>query len=280
MRSWSCVLAMVVVFGGVAAEGLAGTRSDVTALLLTKQDAGAGYSLIRDGTHRWTLAERSGGMGSTLRREFAAKWVAGAVTGFGGSAVVAHQSIASYADVFRTSSFASIRRAWEATYLDLGKGARLPIPRGAPGDARFLMRGRMLSNGTRLEVLLYQWQQGKTLRSVWLIARPGVPRVSRLITLAHLQAANPKPVDKATRDREQVQSNVRSSIPAIEAYAADRPSTGYSGMTVAKLRVIDAGIANVEIVRAGLDTYCVQDTVGGQTASFSRPAAELVLAPC
>ena len=89
-----------------------------------------------------------------------------------------------------------------------------------------------------------------------------------------------EPVDKATRDREQVQSNVRSSIPAIEAYAADRPSGGYSGMTVAKLRVIDAGMANVDIVRADFDTYCVQDTVGGQTASFSRPASETVLAPC
>jgi hypothetical protein len=90
----------------------------------------------------------------------------------------------------------------------------------------------------------------------------------------------PPVVDKATRDREQVQSNVRSAIPAIEAYAADQPSGGYSGMTVAKLREIDAGLANVDIVRADVDTYCVQDTVGGQTASFSRPAAELVLAPC
>ena len=89
-----------------------------------------------------------------------------------------------------------------------------------------------------------------------------------------------EPANKATRDREQVQSNVRSSIPAIEAYAADRPSTGYSGMTVAELRVIDAGIATVDIVRAGVDTYCVQDTLDGQTASFSRPAGEVVLAPC
>ena len=89
-----------------------------------------------------------------------------------------------------------------------------------------------------------------------------------------------EPVDKATRDREQVQSNVRSSIPAIEAYATDRPSRGYSGMTMAKLRAIDAGLTNVDIVRADFDTYCVQDTLGGQTASFSRPAAELVLAPC
>ncbi len=189
MRSWSCVFAMVVVFGGIAAEGRAVTRSDVTALLLTKRDVGASYSLNRGFTHRWTLAERSDGMGSTLRRELAAKWVAGAQTGFDGSAAVSRQAILSTADVFRTSSVASIRRAWEAKYLDFGSGARLPIPRGAPGDARFLMRGRMLSNGTKLEVLLYQWQRGKALRSVWLIARPGVPRVSRLIALARLQAA-------------------------------------------------------------------------------------------
>ncbi len=189
VRSWSCVLALVVVFGGIAAEGRAVTRSDVTALLLTKRDVGPSYSLNRSGTHRWTLAERSEAMGATLRRELAAKWLAGAQRGFDGNAAVSHQGILSYADVFRTSSIASIKRFWEATYLDLGKGARLPIPRGAPGEARFLMRGRMLSNGTKLDVLLYQWQHGKALRSVWLIARPGVPRVARLIELARLQAA-------------------------------------------------------------------------------------------
>jgi hypothetical protein len=189
MRSWSCVLALVVVFGGLAAEGRAVTRSDVTALLLTKRDVGPSYSLNRGFTYRWTLAERSDGAGSTLRRDLAAKWVAGAQTGFDGGAVASRQAIVSTADVFRTSNIASIRRAWEAAYLELGSGARLPIPRGAPGEARFLMRGRMLSDGAKLEVLLYQWQHGKTLRSVWLIARPGVPRVSRLITLTHLQAA-------------------------------------------------------------------------------------------
>jgi hypothetical protein len=189
VRFWSFVLAIVVVFGGVAAEGRAVSRNDVTALLLTKRDVGASFSLNRDFTYRWTLAERSEGTGSTLRRELGAKWVAGAQTGFDGSAAVSNQAIVSTADVFRTSSVASIRKAWEATYLDVGRGVRLPIPRGAPGDARFLMRGRMLSNGKRLEVLLYQWQRGKALLSVWLIARPGVPRVSRLIALARLQAA-------------------------------------------------------------------------------------------
>jgi hypothetical protein len=188
VRYWSCVLA-IAVFGGIAADGRAAPHSDVTALLLTKRDVGASYSLKRGFTLRWTLAERSEGMGSTLRRELAAKWVAGAQTGFDGSAAVSHQAIVSTADLFRTSSVAPIRKTWEAKYLSLGSGVRLTIPRGAPGDARFLMRGRMLSNGTKLEVLLYQWQSGKTLQSVWLIARPGVPRVSRLIAFARLQAA-------------------------------------------------------------------------------------------
>jgi hypothetical protein len=188
VRSWSCVLAMVVVFGGTA-EGRAAPSSDVTAQLLTKGDVGASYSLNRGFAYRWTLAERSEGMGSALRRELAAKWVAGAQTGFDGSAAVSHQAIVSTTDVFRTSGVASIRKAWEAKYLNFGSGERLPIPRGAPGDARFLMRGRMLSNGKKLEVLLYQWQRGKALQSVWLIARSGVPRVSRLIALARLQAA-------------------------------------------------------------------------------------------
>lgn len=190
VRSWSCVLVVAAVVGGIASEGSATPNNDATALLLTKRDVGTSYTLNRGITHRWTLAERSKEMSSTLRREMAAKWVAGAQTGFDGSAAVSHQAIFSVADVFRTSSVASIRKAWETMYLKLGSGARLAIPRGAPGDARFLMRGRMLSsNGTKLEVLLYQWQRGKTLQSVWLIARPGVPRVSRLIALARLQAA-------------------------------------------------------------------------------------------
>ena len=188
VRSWSCVLAIVALFGGIVAEGGAVPSSDVTALLLTKRDVGASYSVNRGFTYRWTLSDRSDGMGATLRRELKATWVAGAQTGFDGSAAVSHQAIVSTADVFRTSGITSIRRAWEAKYLDFGSGTRLPIPRGAPGDARFLMRGRMLSNGAKLEVLLYQWQRGKTLQSVWLIARPGVPRVSRLMALARIQA--------------------------------------------------------------------------------------------
>lgn len=190
VRYWSCVLAMVVAFGGDAAEGRAVQHGDVMALLLTKRDVGAGYSLIRDFTRRPTLAERSEGMGAASRRDLAAKWVAGAQTGFLGSARVSNQSIISMADVFRTSTIASIRKAWEARYLKLGAGARLAVPRTAPGAARFLMRGRMLSSdGAKVEVLLYQWQRGKTVQSVWIIGPPGVPRVSRLIALARLQSA-------------------------------------------------------------------------------------------
>jgi hypothetical protein len=189
VRYWSCVLVVAAVVGGLASEGGATRSNDATALLLTKRDVGTSYTLNRGITHRWTLAERSKEMTSIVRREMAAKWVAGAQTGFDGNASVSHQAILSTVDVFRTSSVAPIRKAWETMYLNLGKGARLQVPRGGPGNARFLMRGRMLSNGTKLEVLLYQWQSGKTLQSVWLIGRPGAPRVSRLVALARLQAA-------------------------------------------------------------------------------------------
>lgn len=189
MRTRVGLLALAVAFGGIAVEAHALAAKDVTALLLTKRDVGASYTLNRGITQRWTLAERSEEMSAALRREFAAKWVAGAQTGFDGNAAVSHQAILSTADVFRTSKVASIRKALEASFIDLGSGTRLAIPRGAPGEARFLMRGRMVSNGTRLEVLLYQWQTGKTLQSVWTIGRPGVPRVPRLVALARLQAA-------------------------------------------------------------------------------------------
>ena len=63
------------------------TSSGVSALLLTKRDVGAAYSLNRGITHRRTLAERSEGDGNSASSRLAAKWVAGAQTGFDGSAV-------------------------------------------------------------------------------------------------------------------------------------------------------------------------------------------------
>ena len=48
---------------------------------------------------------------------------------------------------------------------------------------------------------------------------------------------------KDRANKAAAQANVRSAIPAVEAYAAD--NGGYAGMTLAALQVIDAGVKNV-----------------------------------
>jgi type IV pilus assembly protein PilA len=59
------------------------------------------------------------------------------------------------------------------------------------------------------------------------------------------------------------QANVRAAIPAIETYAAD--NDGYTGMTLAALRLIDAGLSTEIAIGATAPSaayYCVQTTTG------------------
>jgi type IV pilus assembly protein PilA len=62
-------------------------------------------------------------------------------------------------------------------------------------------------------------------------------------------------------------ANVRSSVPAVEAYYADQNPNTYAGMTVAGLQAIDSGVKLDALVAAQqtANTYCVQSTVGGKT---------------
>ena len=55
---------------------------------------------------------------------------------------------------------------------------------------------------------------------------------------------------------------VRASIPAIEAYYADNGT--YKGVTLALLQAkYDAGIRDIEVVKANDRTYCIQSTTPG-----------------
>lgn len=66
-------------------------------------------------------------------------------------------------------------------------------------------------------------------------------------------------------------SNLRNSVPAIEAWYADHGT--YAGMTVNKLRTqYDSGISlDVKIVRATKKAYCVESGVAGETLSYVGP---------
>jgi hypothetical protein len=76
------------------------------------------------------------------------------------------------------------------------------------------------------------------------------------------------------------QTNLRTAIPAIEAWNADHGT--YAGMTVNKLRTrYDYGISlDLKIVRATKKAYCIESTVAGETWSYAGPARGLAAGRC
>ena len=95
------------------------------------------------------------------------------------------------------------------------------------------------------------------------------------------------------RDRANQKSsaaNVRAAVPAVETYFADNigagevagqadfnPATsGYQGMTVALLRNIDAGVANLTISGLTTTSYCISATVGNRTARKPGSASAVI----
>ena len=82
-------------------------------------------------------------------------------------------------------------------------------------------------------------------------------------------------------------SNVRSAIPAVEAYSADAAdrtapnNVGYVGMTLASLTAIDAGVKNVTIVGTPTSvTYCITSTVGTYSFMKDGPSADILPGNC
>ena len=79
--------------------------------------------------------------------------------------------------------------------------------------------------------------------------------------------------DRATRSANQ--ANLRAAIPAIETYSADNvgsssdsdstlATTGYQGMSLTNLALIDAGISpNLRFAGLGTSSYCVETGADG-----------------
>ena len=85
------------------------------------------------------------------------------------------------------------------------------------------------------------------------------------------------------RDRANesaAKANVRSAIPAVEAYYADNNT--YAGITLSALQAsYDAGIKNVSFGSTlNATTYCVQSTVGQATYNKAGPSADIVSGSC
>jgi prepilin-type N-terminal cleavage/methylation domain-containing protein len=80
-------------------------------------------------------------------------------------------------------------------------------------------------------------------------------------------------------NKSAAQANVRSSIPAVEAYFADNNT--YAGATLAYLQTTyDQGVKNIVIQSATATTYCVESVVGAETFNKNGPGADIVSGAC
>jgi type IV pilus assembly protein PilA len=87
------------------------------------------------------------------------------------------------------------------------------------------------------------------------------------------------------------QANVRSAIPAVEAFFGDNngiatdidanaATSGYQGMTLALLQGIDAGVKLSVIKSLTTTSYCVDYTGDGKSASKTAAAGTIVSTAC
>lgn len=79
-------------------------------------------------------------------------------------------------------------------------------------------------------------------------------------------------------------ANLRAAIPAAEAYYADQNPNTYVGMTGGPggtLEAIDAGISDtISVGSAAATSYCLEETIGGQTWSVNGPGGQPAEAAC
>ena len=74
-------------------------------------------------------------------------------------------------------------------------------------------------------------------------------------------------------------SNIRTAVPAIEAYKGD--NQGYDGMTVPILKsTYSPGIGNIVIEWTAPSDYCVSSTVGDNSWWKRGPAGDITTTSC
>ena len=97
---------------------------------------------------------------------------------------------------------------------------------------------------------------------------------------------------KDRANKQAARANVRSAIPAVEAYNADNTgsssdvdanagTTGYMGLTLDLLKsTYDQGVKNVTFANLTTTTYCVTSTVGTQVWHKTNPGGDIEEGSC
>jgi prepilin-type N-terminal cleavage/methylation domain-containing protein len=74
-------------------------------------------------------------------------------------------------------------------------------------------------------------------------------------------------------------SNIRTAVPAIEAYRSE--TGGYGGMTLAGLKsTYSPGIGDIVVEWSTDEDYCVSNTLNGRTWWKQGPAGQITMTSC
>jgi hypothetical protein len=85
-------------------------------------------------------------------------------------------------------------------------------------------------------------------------------------------------LSQSQRDRAAARHRVRYAVPAAEVFFADQET--YRGMTLEVLQRIEVGVEQVQVGFASDTAYCLESTVGEQTASYVGPGGGVRDEPC
>jgi len=85
---------------------------------------------------------------------------------------------------------------------------------------------------------------------------------------------------KSRAENAAAKANVRSAVPAVEAYYSDNGY--YTGMNLAALQAIDQSLSasTLTIVSVGAATYCISDAEGSATYYKNGPAGTIGTVAC
>jgi type IV pilus assembly protein PilA len=78
---------------------------------------------------------------------------------------------------------------------------------------------------------------------------------------------------KDRANKTAAQADIRAAVPSVEAYYADNGN--YTNMDVTALKTYDAGIKLVSASSSAPNTYCLIQTVGGQTYYKAGPDQDI-----
>jgi type IV pilus assembly protein PilA len=90
---------------------------------------------------------------------------------------------------------------------------------------------------------------------------------------------------KDRANKSAAQANIRSAVPAVEAYYADYGTYSTTavapapGLSLASLQAIDAGI-KVSVVSGSAATYCISATSGNYTYYKNGPSGTITTTAC